>query len=195
MKWTEGADFPELWVKDLDSPNPAVRLWDRFWFPGNHVNTWAPLGQNVVWAPRGSDDLFFVRRAASTDLAFEIVQATLDAGLNATMRVLATDRGEQRFLDIAISDDSSSLALVRANRRPYRGGTVQLLDFRQPDVPGKVVFEAAEGAQLYVRGWTRRGTIVALRSFRPDVKNATEVWEIDLTGNRGLSPSRPVYWE
>ncbi len=49
-------------VKDLDAANPAVKLWDHFWFPGNHIDTWAPLGQNAVWAPRGSDDLFFVRR-------------------------------------------------------------------------------------------------------------------------------------
>jgi hypothetical protein len=182
LRWPETAsDFPELWVKDLDSPNQAVRLWDKFWFPGNHINTWAPLGQNAAWAPSRSDRLFFVRRAASTDPTFEIVQATLNADLTSTVQVLATDRGEQRFFDLAVSDDGSLLAYVAANRRPFRGGKLQLLDLRHPDAPPKTVFETAEGA-LYVKGWTRRGAIVALRSFRPDVKNVTELWEVHPTG-------------
>jgi|SoiMethySBSTD1v2_1073268.scaffolds.fasta_scaffold15506_4 serine/threonine protein kinase len=187
LRWTDNpADFPELWVKDLDSPNQPVKLWNQFWFPGNHVNTWAPMGQNAVWGPRGSDELYFVRPGPSTDPTFEIVRATLDANLKATMHVLAAAHGEQRFPDLAVSDDGSFLAVVRTNRRLYRGGTVELLDLGRPEAPPNVVFEGAEGTQLYVKGWTRRGTIVALRAFRPDVKNATEIWEIDPRGKRRL---------
>ncbi len=44
-----------LWVKDLDTPSPAVKLWDRVFFPAHHIDTWAPLGQSVAWAPNGLD--------------------------------------------------------------------------------------------------------------------------------------------
>jgi eukaryotic-like serine/threonine-protein kinase len=187
LRWTDTAqDFPELWVKELDSPRQPVRVWDRFWFPGNHRTTWAPLGQNATWAPGGSDGLYFVRRASGTDPTFEIVRATFDASLTATMQILAADRGDQRFLDLAVSDDGSLLAAVRTNRRLFRGGSVEVLDLRRSGSPPRVVFESAEGTQLAVKGWTRRGTIVVLRSFRPDVKNATEIWEIDPRGKPRL---------
>jgi len=185
LRWTDNlADFPELWVKDLDSPSQPVKVWDRFWFPGTHVNTWAPMGQSAAWGPPGSDELFFVRPGLSTDPTFEIVRATLDPSLTASMHVLAAAHGEQRFPDLAVSDDGLLLALVRTNRRLYRGGTVELLDLGRPGAPPNVIFEGAEGTQLYVKGWTHRGTIVVLRASY--LKNATEVWEIDPRGKRRL---------
>src|SRR5678815_2502153 len=95
------------------------------------------------------DRLYFVRPGPSTDPTFEIVRATLDANLKATMHVLAAAHGEQRFPDLAVSDDGSFLAVVRTNRRLYRGGTVELLDLGRPEAPPNVVFEGAEGTQLY----------------------------------------------
>ena len=183
LRWTAAAPgTPEFWVKDLDSPAPGRKLWDRFWFTGNHSETWAPLGQTAVWAPRGSDDLFFVRRTPSTDLVYELVRAAVGSDLTATTRVLATSHDEQRFFDLSVSDDSAQLGFVLGNRRPYRGGIVQVLNLSQPDSPPKTVFQSPEGAQLYVRGWTRRGTIVVLKSLRPDRENTTEVWEVSPRG-------------
>ena len=36
----------------------------------------------------------------------------------------------------------------------------------------------ADPVQLYVKGWTRRGTWLVLKSIRPDLGGMTEVWEI-----------------
>ena len=76
--------------------------------------------------------------------------------------------------------------MVRATRRPYRGGLLELIDLRQTSAKPRTLFEATAGAQVYLKGWTRRGTIVALRSFRPDVRNVTEIWEITPRGDARL---------
>lgn len=183
LRWTETSRAtPELWVKNLDSPDPGRRLWDRIWFPGNDVDTWAPIGQTVAWAHQGSDQLFFVRRAASVEQVYEIVRASLAQDLTATMQVLAEARGDRRFTDLAVSDDGASLAVVAASRRPYRGGAVQILDSQHPDSSPRVVFESVEGTQLYVRGWTKRGTAVVVKSV-PGEGAATEVWEASAQGS------------
>ena len=186
LRWTEAShEYAEFWVRDLTSLNAGRMLWNRFWFPGNQVDTWAPLGQSATWGPRGSDELFFARRADSADVSIELVRATLAADLSAKVQVLATTRDQGRFTDLAVSDDASSVAYVAATRRPHRGGTVQILDLRRPEAGPTTVFQATEkdGAQLYVRGWTRRGTIVVLKSLRPDRENTTEIWEVHPRGS------------
>jgi hypothetical protein len=126
--------------------------------------------------------VLFVRRTGSSDFAYEIVSAALGADLSATFRVLATGKGEDRFFDLAPSDDGTRLAYVAANRRPYRGGLVQTVALESGSPSPRTLFKSDEGAQLFVRGWTRRGAIVVLKSLRPDRENATEIWEVSLDG-------------
>ena len=178
-----------LWVKDLDTPSPAVKLWDRVFFPAHHIDTWAPLGQSVVWAPNGSTELFFVRQVPSTAPVSQVVRATIAADLTATIQVLATNQGEDRFSDLAVSADGRFVALVVSNRRPYRGGKLVVVDLSHPDAEPRVVLDAPEGAQLYVRGWTPSGAIVVLRSFRPDLSANTEISRSAEAAPRSVWPS------
>ena len=125
QRWPNVIVEPELWVKDLGSLDPAVRIAEKFWVLGSNIDTWAPLGQNATWTPRTADTLFFVR--VQPPKGFEVVRATLAADLKSSPEVLASDPGDEQFSDLAVSDDAAWLAVVKANRRSYRGGTVQLL--------------------------------------------------------------------
>ena len=175
----------ELWVRDLYRPDPPRLIWDRVWYPGTHIETWALVGQTVVWAGAGSDTLVFVRRTAAAEPVYELVRARLAADLTPLFETLAVANGEQRFSDVSVSDDGASLAVLSTNRRPYRGGQVLVLDLARPSSPA-AAFEAAEGTQLYVRGWTSRGGVVVLKSLRPDLGDATEVWNVTRRGRTPL---------
>jgi serine/threonine protein kinase len=177
------AAVPEFWVKDLDSLEPARKVWDVFSFPGTHIETWAPIGQNATWPRTGSDAVLFVRRTGASDFSYEIVRAALGPDLSATFHVLATGKGEDRFFDLAPSADGTRLAFVAANRRPYRGGLVQTVAADGASPAPRTLFKSDEGAHLFVKGWTRRGTLAVLKSLRPDRENATEIWEVGLDGS------------
>jgi serine/threonine protein kinase len=184
VRWVGGATgarTSELWVKDLDSPDAGRRIEERFWFGGNDIATWS-VAHSVAWGPRGSDDLFFARQVPSAESAHELVRAKLGNDLTPTVSVLATVRGELRWFDPTASENGALLAVVEATRRPFRGGAVRLFDLSRPSLPPTTVFESGEGAWLFVRGWTRRGTLLVLKSLRPDKGNATEVWEVDPRG-------------
>jgi Tol biopolymer transport system component len=177
---------PELWVQDLDALRPAVRVSATFWFPGNHIATWAATGQTAAWGP-GSDSLFFVRPESGAGSRYELVEATLDAALQATTRVLATtaaDAPDDRISDIIVSDAGEAVVYVTTGRRPYRGGRLMRLALRRPTGSPQLLFEAAPTTQFTVAGTTRRGDILALASSRPDRGGLTELFEIDATGRR-----------
>jgi serine/threonine protein kinase/Tol biopolymer transport system component len=173
------SSLPELWVHSLNSPRSPVLVGDSFWFAGTDQDTWAQLARNAIWAPN-SNEVFFVRRAPASASTFEVVRAALGADLTPSgMSVLHTGVNDERFADLAVSQDGRALAVVVGNRRPYRGGTLRVLDLSTPDAPFKSAFTTPVGTQLHVTGWTKRGTIVALVSPRPDGGGSTEVWDID----------------
>lgn len=174
--------YPELWVKDLNTPRPAAMLWERFLFPGVHIQTWSPMSRNAAWAPNNDGLLYFVRQVAAAKTV-EVVRAELRDDLSADMRVLAAMplADQQRFGDLSVSPDGASLAYVTTGRRPYLGGKLMLTNTAEPKPA--LLLEAPVGTQLFAAGWSRRGRLVAVIS---PPQGLSDVVEVDRGGSRRL---------
>ena len=190
LRWPEGQSATaELWVTDIDSVKPPVRLEGHFWFPGTNMSTWEPIGQTAAWSPRDSRTLFFVRRGTA---GFELVRVTLNADLAGQVEVVASEpRGaggtdQKAFKDLAVSDDGSTIAFVVASQYPYRGARVMWLDLDRPGASARQVMQTADGTNVSLAAWTKRRTVVAVVSPNPEHGTASQIVELGATG-----PARP----
>jgi len=184
VRWpAENIRTPELWIQDLAGSRPPALLSNRFWFSGIDIATWSLVGQTVAWGPGGSGDVLLIRRPVEGSDAFELVRAAVDSELRETSAVLVSTKDrEEAFMDLDTSIDHRALALVSSSRRPYRGGKLMWLDLENTKAAARTIFERPDGTQLYIAGWTRRGTVIAVAASRPDRAIGSDVFEVDRNG-------------
>ena len=187
LKWPEGQSATaELWVTDVDSVKPPVRLEGRLWFPGTNMSTWEPIGQTAAWSPRDSRTLFFVRQG--TPAGFELVRVTLNADLTGQVEVVASEprraagMDQQAFKDLAVSDDGSAIAFVVASPYPYRGARVMWLETDRPGAAARQILQTPDGTGVSIAAWTKRQTVVAVVSPNPEKGTSSQIVELSAAG-------------
>jgi len=186
LRWRDDGKGPDLWIADLDSTKPPVRLDDLFPASNTHSTTWEPGGQTVVWSPHDAETLYFVRSRSGGRL--ELMRATIGPELTATIEVLMSEAQPPppaRSLvlkDLAVAGDGAALAFVIGEQlAPNTGGRLMWLDLTQTSATPRKVLEVPRGMDLSIAGWTARQTIATLISSA-DQASAVQIREIGGSG-------------
>ena len=169
-------EAPEhLWVSDTVPGRRPFRVATDVWVPPFSPVHWDWRWKAMTWSRDGSTIFYTTNREPRVT---QIVATELGADTPLRTRVIARSanrslgREQTGFGDLHLSPDGRALAYIEGFRFSGQGGEVRSHDLTTG--LERVLFEAPRGTNVFLKGWTTRGSLIVLKTV-PDTRDRREV--------------------